>query len=554
MMMTDPSQPNDETQSSEQTATTTRSPKRSLKQVSQETREKIHRLHAHGYGARRIGPRVGLTRKVVRRILAEEGLSAPQAPGETSSTKLEAFEAQIQERVEKGLTISRTLREIRQLGYTGGRTILAERARELVTALALEPKRKKTVKRRFETPFGQEMQIDWSPYVVLIAGRPTNVRALGCLLCASRKLFLRLFRDERQSTLLEGLASAFEYFEGSTLRVVLDNMATAVLGRFGADGKAVFHPRFLDFARHYSFDPFACLPRDSDRKGKKEKSFRLVEDDFLRGSSFDSWDDLAGRTKVWLDHTPEVANRRIHGTTGLVPNEVWLSEKELLVQLPEKRFPVHEDGVRLVDLDATLSIHGTPYTVPAALAGRNVAVRLYAGHFEVLDPHGRIAFSRQYVPDSEKGKLVIDPTHYASLPRGRARRAGGRIDDAFVKRFPTLAPFVDGLRVRMKALVPIHIRALLRLADRFGQEALVRAVEHAQAYRRFDTTAVQRILEQTEQENDDPVAPLGGVGPAVLGEVETGSLDAYCSIDQRTSKSSNPSSTDEDQGGGHHGA
>ena len=79
--------------------------------------------------------------------------------------------------------------------------------------------------------------------------------------------------NERQSTLLEGLASAFEYFHGCCIRLVLDNMATAVLAHYGPDGKPIWHPRFFDFARHYGLDPFACAVRDPDRKGKKEESF-----------------------------------------------------------------------------------------------------------------------------------------------------------------------------------------------------------------------------------------------------------------------------------------
>jgi transposase len=75
--------------------------------------------------------------------------------------------------------------------------------------LALRPHT--SIKRRFETASGEEMQIDWSPYRLRIAGTLTTVHVLGCLLCASRKLWVHVYRNERQCTLLEGLASAFEY-------------------------------------------------------------------------------------------------------------------------------------------------------------------------------------------------------------------------------------------------------------------------------------------------------------------------------------------------------
>ena len=175
---------------------------------------------------------------------------------------------------------------------------------------AIPPEIAPAEKRRFETPAGEEMQIDWSPYYVRIAAVTRILYAFGCLLCSSRKLWVHFYRDERQSTLLEAIACAFEYFFGCALPLVLDNMATAVLGRYGPHGQPVWHPRFLDFPRHYGFQPVACAVRDLDRKGKKEKSFRLLWDNFLKDCQFDSLEDLNQRLMIWLDQTPEVANQR----------------------------------------------------------------------------------------------------------------------------------------------------------------------------------------------------------------------------------------------------
>ncbi|MBI4570771.1 MAG: IS21 family transposase [Chloroflexi bacterium] len=514
------------------TQTPSRRRKRPRPAMSQTTRDEIVHLHQQHYGTRRIATRVGRSRKQVRTVLQQQGCSHGQPPSPAS--KLDPFREAIEDKARLGLTTTRLLREIRGLGYQGGRTILADHARTLRAQFALAPAHNK-VKRRFETRPGEEIQIDWSPYTVPIAGRPTTVNALGCLLCYSRKLALYFFRDERQPTLLEGLAMCFEYLDGVTIRVVLDNMATAVLGRLSSH-EVLWHPRFLEFAAHYGFKPFACRVRDPDRKGKKEKSFRLVWDDFLKGADFDSWDDLDRRRRVWLDETPAAANQRIHGTTRQVPNEAYRGERDLLIRLPRDRFPVYDQDVRVVDQDATLSIRGTRYSVPATLGNHAVAVRLYASHFEVLDRHSHIAFSRRYVADADKGKLIIDPTHYANLPR-RPRGSGGgggseRLDEAFLARFPTLAPLLDGLKRRMKTLWPIHLRALLRLVDRYGEEAFRTAATRAQEYRRCDAQAVARILaQQNPLEPLDPIPPLGGVGPAVLGEVAPPSLDGYGQLD-----------------------
>jgi transposase len=494
--------------------------------LSPEERQRIVELRSHGYGMRQIALRIGRDRKTVRRILETEGLLQRQPPDQTS--KLDPFRETIQEKVSKRLTVTRILREIRQQGYTGGRTILADYIRSIRSQAA--PRRR--VKRRFETPPAQEMQVDWSVYTVPIADNPTRVHALVCELAFSRKAYAHIYRNEREATLLEGLARAFEAFSGVSQRVVFDCMSTVVLGRIGPNGKPVWHPRFLDFAKYYGFEPFLCRVRDPDRKGKSEKFFRFLEDGCIRGSEFASFEDLNTRVHDWVDN---IANRRTHGTTGLVPDEAWLSERDLLIRLPETRFAVHEDGVRQVGPDATLWIQGTPYTVPAQLANRSAAVRLYAEHFEVLDRSGQVVFSRPYVAPNDKGKLQIDAAHYATLPQRQPGSSGARIDELFLKRFPQLAALAEGIARRMKSLAPIHLRALWRLADLYGEPAFSSAATRALDYHRFNAEAVRRILER-EHPIPEPraVTPMSPAARtlALLSEVEPGSLDSFTHLDK----------------------
>lgn len=504
--------------------------KRSKREIAPQIRQEIVRLHEF-YGTRQIAQRVCESRKVVRRVLREEGCGSSRKADPQSL--LTAFLEQIQERALKRLTISRIHREIRELGYRGARTILAEHVRQLRAQHAIEGPKKK-VKRRFETDPGREMQADWSPFQVAIGGHWIVAHALTVILCHCRKLFVGFYRDERLHTLLEGLARAFEYFEGCAIDLVIDNMATAVLGRLGPDRKPIWHPVFLEFVRHYGIHPIACAVGDPDRKGKIEKPFRLVYDDFLKERTFRSWDALLAECAQWLDKTADAGNLRIHGTTGLVPTEAYLAERELLVRLPRERFPVYEDSVRIVDNDCTLSVLDRKYSVPSSLANRSVPVRLFAHHFEVIDPNGRVAFSRSYAGPEEKRKLLIDRTHYAGLPRRpKGSHNPDRLDEIFLRRFPALAGLVDGLKVKMKTLAPVHLRKLLRLAEAYGQDAFVAAATRAQAFRRFDALAVARILERDHPEPpDEPIIPLGGVGATVLGEVDPGSLDGYAHLDE----------------------
>lgn len=513
-----------------------RPPSRTL---SPEERQQVLDVFQRCQAIRRTAAAVGRDRKTVRRILEEEGVTiAPPGPSPIDrASKLDPFRETVREKAAQRLTLTRILREIREQGYKGSRTILADYVRTLPSHPAPA-----VAKRRFETLPGQELQVDWSIFSVMIAGALRCVHALGCVLAFSRFLHLRFYRDERQSTLLEGLARAFEAMGGVALRLVFDNMATVVLGRVGRNRTVLWHPRLLDFARHYAFEPFACRVRHPDRKGKDERVFDYLEKDLLRGSSFASFEDLNARAEAW---TTTIANRRVHGTTRCVPAEAFLAERDFLVRLPEARFGVHEDSMRQAGPDATVSIAGTLYTVPHHLAGRSVAVRLYAEHFEVLDRQGRVALSRRYVADEDKGKLQVDPTHYLGLPHGPRGGGGGggeggsgasALDQALLKRFPSLAPLVEGITVRMKSLAHIHLKALWRLAETHGDAHFLAAATRAQDYRRYSAQAVGRILDRIDPLPAEPPLPVDAAtrARATLGEVDPGSLDQYRHLDTTT--------------------
>lgn len=511
--------------------------------------EEAGRLHRLKFGTRRIALKLGLGRKVVRDLLAKAGLlksPATRSSKPAAASKLDPYRDQVRQKVLKHLTVTRILRELRAQGYQGSRTILAD----YVRTLRVQPRPRKQVWRRFETPPGEETQFDWSPYRVRLGGVERTVHAFAATLGCCRKTHVRFYPDERESTLLEAHTHAFADFHGVTRRGVYDRMSTVVLGTIGRDQQPLWHPRFLEFARYYGYEPYLCQVADPDRKGKDEKFFQLLERDFLRGSAFDSFADLNAAVRLWLD---EVANRRVHGTTRAVPDEAWEQERPFLIPLPESRYPAYDEELRLVGPDSVLSVRGTPYTVPAQLAHQTVGVHLFSDHFEVCDHRGQVAFSRPYVPEAERGKLVIDPGHYESVRRRTALPGGSvaQLEQALLTRYPGLDELCAGLRRRMKALAHVHLRALWRLADRYGDAPFVEAATRAQHFRRFDALAVRRLLERDYPlPDDEPVAPLNAAARVLLqlGEVDPGSLDDYAHLDAEPSAEPAPA-TDDHTGG-----
>lgn len=64
-------------------------------------------------------------------------------------------------------------------------------------------------------------------------------------------------------------------------------------------------------------------------KGKVERPFRYIREDFFLGASFRNLDDLNVQLRHWLD---TVANPRVHATTQRVVNEAFAEKKPALKQ------------------------------------------------------------------------------------------------------------------------------------------------------------------------------------------------------------------------------
>jgi transposase len=430
---------------------------------------------------RGLARRLGLSVKRVRKILEEHERDAPKPQSEVS--KLAGFEQRIAELWGQGLTKKRILATLQEEGYQGKKTILGEHI-DHVHGKRPRPHKAKVV-RRFETAPAEEMQVDWTTHRVSVAGTLRVVHFFAAVLAWSRHLFVGAYRNEQLPTLLAAHAEAFAWFEGVTRRVVYDNMATVTLGRRAR--QVLWHPRLLEFARHWMYEPFVCRVRDPNRKGRVESAFPFHDQDFLRGRVFGSWDELERAQQEWLAG----ANRRVHGTTRQVPFERWQQERPLLTRPPAEPFPTYREEVRSVYHDCTIGIAGGRYSVPAQLARTTVTVRVHLRHIEVLDARGQIQ-ARHAIAEPGQG-LVIDPAHYESIRRGPATTQS-QLEQRFLKRFPGTDEFLAGLRRRHKGLVHVHVRQVERLALVYGVEATARQIALATAARRFSATAIARML------------------------------------------------------------
>jgi transposase len=302
--------------------------------LTQEQAVEIKVLERQGRSIRQISKETGLARNTVRKYL-RTAKRATYGPREVRPCKLDPFKAHVLERIEQArpqwIPATVLMREIRSLGYAGGisqlkafiRTFKVVRADPIV---------------RFETEPGQQMQVD---FTTIRRGRD-RLLAFVATLGFSRATFVRFTDREQFCDWRDGLIAAFEYFGGVPREVLFDNAKSVIIGRDAyGPGLHRWHAGMLECAHEYGFQLRVCRPYRARTKGKVERFNGYLKRSFLMplaatlhagGLRLDV--DTSNREVLrWLN---EIANTRIHGTTGVAPCVRLLEEQAQLLALPRR--------------------------------------------------------------------------------------------------------------------------------------------------------------------------------------------------------------------------
>jgi transposase len=293
---------------------------------------------------------------------------------------------------------------------------------------------------RFETPPGQQAQVDFGQRRVWIADTAVVAHVFVCTLGFSRRVYPEAFPHERLSAVLAGHEHAFQHFGGIPAQIVVDNAKPVVLHhrRDPESGRhqVIWHPTYADFATYYGFTPWAHWPYRPQTKGKTESGVKYVQRNALAGKRFRSWEHLNDWLAEWAT---TVADQRVHGTTHAIPAERFPEEQ--LSPLGARRV-YHRERVRhrVVASDSLVAIGGSRYSVPAAYAGASVVIRELLGTYEILHQGTVIARHRAL----GRHHVVMEPAHY----HGLLRPPGPRSVDATPPRFDPGYPLGADVAIR----------------------------------------------------------------------------------------------------------
>lgn len=363
-------------------------------------------LHEQGHSSRAIAQMLGCDHKTVLRYVRQgEWRPMRREPG-----SLDGLEGWLEERMARHRGNADVIRQelIREHGIevslrTVERAVKSERQRLRAARKATE---------RFESPPGEQMQIDFGSQRLAVGGQKQLVRVFVATLGYSRRQFAAAYEEESQRCWFDGMERAFRHFEGVPRTVLMDNARALVIAPGGSVHRVRFHPRLLAFARHWDFKPRACRPYRAQTKGKDERSVGYVKGNALSGRRFAGWGDLDRHLQTWLR---TVADVRVHGTTHETPLSRFAEERAHLGDLAGRpTFGAPTDLTRRVAVDCFVALDTNHYSVPWQLVGETV--RLTVGERTVRIHHGASCVATHELHRGRHGR-VVNPEHVQRIGR-----------------------------------------------------------------------------------------------------------------------------------------
>jgi transposase len=454
--------------------------------MNNELISKIVALFHGGASVRAIARSLGVSRRTVDKALAEveqaRGAGPIPQPKAARGSLLDAHEPAIIDLLARypDITVERIHEELRQLGYTGGYTILSERVRRL------RPQPVVTPVRRFETAPAEQAQMDYSTYDIDFTdeGR-RRVYAFGYVLGYSRRQYLRFVESQDFATTIREHIRAFEHLGGVAATCLYDNMKVVVNGYDGDE--PVYNVRFLGFAAHYGFRPVACRPRRPQTKGKVERQFGYIESSLLGGRSFRGLDHLNETAAWWLT---EVADVHMHRETKARPIDRHAEEQPRLIPLPARPFDAAEVVYRTVDAEGYVVYRKNFYPTPWKLLGQNVAVRVTEDEVVIHDRAFVEAVRHPLFPRTVVGQRGKCKDHE---PPRDAQRRSEQLAERFAEFGATGTRFLEGL-LAANRFGKNQAERVLALAAAYPRADVLAALERAVRYGAFTLSAVGRIL------------------------------------------------------------
>ena len=485
----------------------------------------IVRLYTvEGWRVGTIARHLGVHHSTVSRVLDAAGEAPVRQRRQSIVDEYRPFIQEIFARYPR-LPASVLYRMVRARGYPGAE----DHFRHLVATM--RPRKAAEAYLELRTLPGEQAQVDWASFGRrAVAGGERLLSAFVMVLSYSRMLYVRFFFDQRLGSFLEGHVRAFAFFSGCARTLLYDNLKSAVLERF--DRAIRFHPKMLELAAHYHFQPQPVAVGRGNEKGRVERAIRYLRTSFLPGLVFTSLDDLNRQAERFC--TSVAPARQWQRQREVTVADAFAREAPHLVTLPGDHFPAAEMVQVTAGKTPYVSFDSNRYSVPHDRVRRQLMLRANSVKVKIFDRDELVAAHRRCW---DRQQVVESPEHVAALVRNKKAASRHRAQERLLRSVPQCEALLSEIGRRQRHLATA-VRRLTGLLDLFGRAEMTIAVAEAMAKGSPSVETVQLILDRRHRaRRQPPTVPLKlpdkpGISDITVTPHDLATYDAETSDDE----------------------
>ena len=346
---------------------------------------------------------------------------------------------------------------------------------------------------------GEKLFVDYSgvtiPIVNQRTGEITKAQIFVGVLGASGYTFVHATYSQKQRDFILSHTLAYDFFGGTPLIVVPDNLKSAVIKHSKKDG-IVINESYASLARHYNMVVSPARPYKPKDKSKAEQGVQGIQRwilAVLRHQTFFSVDELNDAISLLLDKYNEKKVKRFNKSRF----EMFLElDKPFLQSLPNERYIYKEFKEATVSQSYHIFLEGCEYSVPYKYLGfkvfvsySNQSVSIYYKGIQIA-LHPRLHFSGQtstlneHMPTNHQyANEKINPGKYLNW----AKDIGMSTLQWVKKEFEKVTHAPNAYR---------KLNAVLSMAKTYGKSELEFALQYAITHNITATASIKSILDK----------------------------------------------------------
>jgi transposase len=495
------------------------------KNISMSKVKQIIRLHMQVIGKRKIAQRVGISKNTVRPYIAallslrqpledllkmsDHDLHQALYPPQQTVVKhrlqqLYDFFPEMDKQLRKrGMTVGMEFRRYRQLYPQGFRETSFYKYYNVW-------KKRVRPTMHIEHKIGDKMYVDFAgdtlPYVDADSGELCQAQVFVAILGWSQYAYVEAMRSQTVEDLIAACEHSVQYFKGSPLAIVPDNLKSAVTkaSRYEPD----LNTNFNGFAEHYGMTVLPARVRKPQDKAHVENLVKLTYQRIYTGlpeMEVLTLDLVNQRVRQLL----EQFNRGVLTGRSESRYDLWLREMPTLQKLADQGYQLRTIRQVTVMKNGHVLLHEDRhyYSVPYTLIGRKLQlhycrtwVELYH-NYEMVARHKRVRST---------GTYTTEPGHLSSQHQYQSQWNPAFFLDKAKMLDPVVEVYIGEVLHRKPHPEQAYksCQGILLLAARVGEQRLINACKRAHEIGYYGYRAVEDILRKgLDRYDDEPSSP-----------------------------------------------